>query len=123
MLEARIYVGLRDKDTHEQHYEVEKYKGMLKEICKGYHSPFSVQMMEGGYYHADGKWVEENSLLITLLGVPRKTVYDIANDVCNQFHQESVIIACTHTMDFTTVSGKVTKSDRILMFIRSLFDF
>jgi len=26
MLEARIYVGLRDKETHEQHYEVEKYK-------------------------------------------------------------------------------------------------
>jgi hypothetical protein len=26
MLEARFYVGLRDKETHEQHYEVEKYK-------------------------------------------------------------------------------------------------
>ena len=122
MLESRIYVGLRDKDTHEQHYDIERYKEILKEICKGYHSPFSVNVMEGGYYHADGTWVDENSLLITLLGVPRKIVYNIANDVCDSFHQESVIITCTNTIDFTIMSGRVTRLDRILMHIRSLFD-
>ena len=25
MLEARIYVGLRDKDSHEQRFDIEKY--------------------------------------------------------------------------------------------------
>ncbi len=67
--------------------------------------------------------MDENSLLITLLGIPGKIVYDIANDVCNSFHQESVLITCTNTMVFTTVSGRITKVDRIMMYIRSLFDF
>ena len=122
MLEARIYVGLRDKDTHEQHYETERYKETLKGICKGYHTPFSVQLMEGGYYHNDGTWVDENSLLITLLGAPRKTVYNIANDVCNSFHQESVIITCSKTLNFTIMPDKVTRFDRIMMRIRSVLE-
>ena len=123
MLEARIYVGLRDKNTHEQHYDTEKYKEMLKEVCLKYRAPFSVQVMEGGYFHQDGTWVDENSLLITLLGIPRKTVYDIANDVCNLFNQESVIITCTSVIDFTVASGKMSMAERILVGIRSLFDF
>ena len=122
MLEARIYVGLRDKDTHEQHYDIDRYKGMLRDICKGYRSPFSVQVMEGGFFHDDGTWVDENSLLITLLGTPRKVVYDIANDVCNAFHQESVIITCTNVIDFAIVSDKTTRLERLLVKIRSLLD-
>ena len=36
MEETRIYVGLRDRDSREQIYETEKYKLMVKEICKEY---------------------------------------------------------------------------------------
>ena len=123
MLESRIYVGLNDKDTREQHYNTEKYKEMLKEICKDYRAPFSVTVMEGGYFHDDGSWVGENSLLITLLGVPKKTVYEIANDVCKAFHQESVIITCSNIIDFVVVSDKLTKADRLRLKIQSLIDF
>ncbi len=100
MLEARIYVGLRDKDSHEQIFETEKYKDELKEICKSYHAPFSLQVIEGGYFHDDGTWVEENSLLITLIGVSRKTAYAIAKNVCSSFHQESVMITCATVLPF-----------------------
>ncbi len=98
MLEARIYVGLSDKDSHEQLFDTEKYKSVLKGICKNYHAPFSVQVIEGGYYHDDGSWVEENTLLITLLRTPAKTVYAIAKDVCVFFHQESVMVTCTSSI-------------------------
>jgi len=70
MLESRIYVGLLDKDTREQMYEIEDYKLRLRGICKTYKAPFSVTFMEGGYFHDDGSWVEENSLMVTLLNVP-----------------------------------------------------
>ena len=122
MLEARIYVGLRDKDTHEQHYDTEEYKETLKKICMEYRAPFSLQVMEGGYFHQNGDWVDENSLLITLLGTPRKTVYDIANNVCNAFNQESVIITCTSVLDFTIASGKMSMAERFMIRLRSLFD-
>ena len=100
MVEARIYVGLRDRDSHEQRYDTEKYRSILKNVCKNYQAPFSLQVIEGGYFHDDGSWVDENTLLITLIDTPQKTVYEIARDVCTFFHQESVMITCTPVLRF-----------------------
>ena len=100
MLESRIYVGLNDKDSHEQNYDTEKCKSIMKTVCKYYRTPFSLQVIEGGYFHDDGSWVEENTLLITLIGTHEKTVYKIAKDVCKFFHQESVMITGTAVMKF-----------------------
>ena len=101
MLEARIYVGLRDKDSHEQRYDTEKYKSLLKEVCKNYQTPFSVQVIEGGYFHDDGSWVDENTLLITLIGTPENIVHEIAKDVCTFFRQESVMITSNPVHSFS----------------------
>lgn len=100
MLESRIYVGLDDRDSHEQHFDTDHYKSVLKTVCKNYKAPFSLQVIEGGYFHDDGSWVEENSLLITLIGIPRKTVYRIAKDVCTLFNQESVMITGNSVLRF-----------------------
>ena len=37
-----------------------------------------LQVIEGGYFHNDGSWVDENTLLITLIGTPQMVVYKIA---------------------------------------------
>ena len=100
MLENRIYVGLRDRISHEQYFETEDYKEALKGICKNYHTPFSVQVIEGGYFHDDGTWVDENTLLITLIGIPETTVYKIAKEICIVFHQESVMITANQVLCF-----------------------
>ena len=111
MLEARIYVGLSDRDSREQHYETERYKTVLKDICKSYRTPFSVHVMEGGYFHDDGTWVDENSLLITLIGAPRQTVYNIAREVCHVFNQESVLITATKVVPFYVHDGQESGGD------------
>ena len=100
MLESRIYVGLDDKDTHEQSLDTEEYKSILRSICKDYKTSFSLQVIEGGYFHDDGSWVEENSLLVTLIGTPRKTVYSIAKKLCKYFNQESVMITGSSVLKF-----------------------
>ena len=100
MLEARIYVGLRDKYVREQLFDTEKYKSVLKNVCRNYQVPFSLQVIEGGYYHDDGAWVDENTLLVTLIGIPRRKVYEIARDLCTFFHQESVMITCGQIVRF-----------------------
>ena len=100
MLESRIYVGLDDKDSHEQHFDTEVYKSMLKSVCKDYRTSFSLQVIEGGYFHDDGSWVEENTLLVTLIGTPKKTVYKIAKELCTLFHQESVMITANSVLQF-----------------------
>ncbi len=109
MLESRIYVGLLDKDTRKQMFDISDYKLRLREICKVYKAPFFVTFMEGGYFHDDGSWVEENSLMVTLLNVPEDTVYSIARDICEKFHQESVIIVMDIVVDYNVRSGPENK--------------
>ncbi len=111
MLESKIYVGLRDKDSHEQIRETEEYKTILKGICKSYQTPFSLHVMEGGYYHDDGTWVDENTLVVTLLGIPRQTVYKIARELCEVFHQESVIITGSKIIHFDVHDGEKPKGN------------
>ena len=87
-----IYVGLSDSDTHEQKYDTERYLSILKNVCKSYHVGFSVHSVSGGYFHDDGSYVDENSLVLTLLDADGAVVKEIAKDLCVFFHQESVMV-------------------------------
>ena len=91
--QTQIYVGLNDSDTYQQKFETEKYVSILKKVCKGYRVAFSMSLINGGYFHDDGTYVEENSLMLTLLDVDEKTVEEIAKDLCAFFHQESVMVS------------------------------
>ena len=92
MTETRIYVGLNDAETREQKYENETYVDILKDVCRSHHIAFSLDIEEGGYYHEDGEYTEETSLVLILVEADPDTVQAIAKDLCARFHQESVLI-------------------------------
>ena len=92
MIETKIYVGLNDSETKTQKFETGKYFSLLKNICRSYQTPFSISFSEGGYFHEDGTYTEETTLIITLIDVPEETITEIAKDICAFFHQESVMI-------------------------------
>ena len=92
MTETRIYIGLNDADTKTQLFETEKYMDILRDVCVAYGIPFSFVVNEGGYIHENGEYTKENTLVLTLIGVEKKTVDEIAKDLCAFFHQESVLI-------------------------------
>ena len=92
MTEHRIYIGLNDTETREQQFETERYLEQLKEVCRGYKAAFSVDIEEGGYYHEDGDYTEETSLVLVLIDTDRDKVQNIAKDLCTLFHQESVLV-------------------------------
>lgn len=92
MTETRIYIGLNDGETGEQLYETEKYLEQMKEICRKYQVPFSVDVEEGGYYHEDGMYTEETSLVLLLIEADPDVVKGIAKELCVLFHQESVLV-------------------------------
>ncbi len=87
-----IYVGLNDGVTHEQKYGTERYLSLLRNVCRSYHAAFSVHEEHGGYFHEDGSYVEENTLVLQLMDAPDQTVRDIAGDLCAFFRQESVLV-------------------------------
>ena len=92
MIETKIYVGLNDSVTKTQIFETEKYISILRNVCFAYHTPFSFDVEEGGYIHENGEYTRETSLILSLIDADRKTVNEIAKDLCVFFHQESVMI-------------------------------
>ena len=92
LTETRVYVGLNDKESKKQEYETGKYLDLLKKICRDCHAAFSVDVEEGGYYHEDGEYTEETSLVLVLIDAERETVRKIAEALRAAFHQESVLV-------------------------------
>ena len=92
MLETRIYVGLNDSETMKQEYETETYVRILKNVCMNYHTAFSFSVVQGGYFHDNGQYTQEQTLVLSLIDADRQIVNEIANDLCVFFHQESVLI-------------------------------
>ena len=92
LTETRIYIGLNDATAKKQLFETEKYMDVLKTVCRSYHVPFSVNKEQGGYFHEDGTYTEENSFVLLLIGTEREVVKNIAKDLCTFFGQESVMV-------------------------------
>lgn len=47
---------------------------------------------EGGYFHDNGDYVEEKTLVLTLIDAEKDTIQKIAEDLRELFHQESVLL-------------------------------
>ncbi len=92
MTKTEIYIGLNDQDTKEQRFETEKYVSILKNVCISYRVPFSFSLIEGGYIHESGEYTQERTLVLSLIGVERTVIEEIAKDLCVFFHQESVLL-------------------------------
>ena len=92
MTETKIYVGLNDSVTKEQIFSTEKYVSLLKKVCIAYHAPFSLRLEEGGYFHEDGAFTQEQTLVLSLMDISQEMADEIAKDLCVFFHQESVMI-------------------------------
>ena len=92
MTETKIYVGLNDSVEKRQLLETEKYISVLRNVCHAYKIPFSFGVEEGGYIHENGDYTKETTLVLTLIDLDKKTVDEIAKDLCTFFHQESVLI-------------------------------
>ena len=92
MIETKIYVGLNDAYTLRQEHETARYIDILKNVCFQYHVPFSFSVQEGGYFHEDGRYTQETSLVLSLVDVAEESALEIAKDLCAFFRQESVMV-------------------------------
>ncbi len=96
----QVYVGLNDSETKEQKFTTEKYIDILRDVCRNYHVAFSFTVAGGGYFHEDGSYVDETSLVLTLMGAEEETVAEIAKDLCVFFRQESVMVTSSEAETF-----------------------
>ncbi len=87
-----IYIGINDKNTHEQIIDTAVFERIIKNVCKGYSVAFSTHLQQGGYLHENGVYTQENSAVLTLIGASREDVNAVAADLCCFFNQESVLV-------------------------------
>ena len=91
--QTTIYIGLNDSETGVQKFDSEKYLSILKNACKNYKVAFSVQELNGGYFHEDGRYTEENTLMLMLIDAPEQIVEELAKDLCAFLY--ATYISCT----------------------------
>ena len=92
MQNTTIHVGLNDAVTHKQEFGTEKYLSILKNVCRSYRVAFSVHTVDGGYFHEDGTYVEETTLMLMLTDASDETVAEIAKDWDLSVTNTSVIL-------------------------------
>ena len=85
-------MGLNDAVTKQQVHPTEVYVDVMKTVCRSYHVAFTFVISEGGYFHENGDYTQEKTLVISLLDPQDGVVDAIARDLCAFFHQESVLI-------------------------------
>ena len=90
--ETKLYIGLNDMDTLKQEHGTCKYISILQNVCRSYQVPFTFAVEHGGYIHEDGRYTEEQTLVVSMIDIPDETVSEIAKDLCVFFRQESVLI-------------------------------
>ena len=88
-----IYVGLNDKETGTKLFDSEKYLSVLRTVCRNYRVAFTVEIVHGGYFHEDGRYTEEETLVVGFVQISEEIVAEIAKDLCTFFNQESVMVA------------------------------
>ena len=92
MTETKIYVGLNDAITKQQKYNTETYINVMKYVCQSHHVSFSFVITEGGFFHENGEYTQEQTLVLSLIDVDKQVAEAIAKDLCAFFHQDNVLI-------------------------------
>ncbi len=87
-----VIVGLNDKDTNSQKFEMEKYVRLIEFYCQTYGISFSVQRTNGGYVYANGRYTRENSLTVLLIDSTKEQADAMGAELCALFNQETVLI-------------------------------
>lgn len=112
MQEITISVGLNDAVTKRQEFQTEMYVDIMKHVCKNYHVPFSFIVSDGGYFHENGDYTQEKTLVICLLDPETGIADAIARDLCFYFHQESVLLTESKVRAYFIKEGMTNNTDQ-----------
>ena len=91
MTETKIYVGLNDATTKQQEHNTEMYVDIMKYICQSYHVAFSFVVTEGGYFHEDGDYTQEQTLVLSLIDAEKHIAEAIARDLISAGYADGVV--------------------------------
>ena len=87
-----LTIGLNDKDTKQQKYDIITCYKLVEDILKKYLDGYTIYEAKGGYKHDDGTFISENSLVVMLLFTNDIQVKIIVDTIKQVLNQESVAV-------------------------------
>lgn len=83
-------------------YSTGKIIHVIQEVCKSFVGYFTVEKIDGGYIYEDGVFKRRNCFVMSFLDTDKKTIDEMAADLCAFFGCDSLEISstdfCCHTV-------------------------
>ena len=93
-IKYEIFVGLKDKDSYEEIFSVNKFKEILAEICIEKQISFSLLTQLGGYTHNKG-YTTETSLRVIIIGINEEELVQLSVRLKEMINTDTVLITKT----------------------------
>lgn len=90
-LKYEIFIGIKDKDSYEEIFDVNDFKTMLTEICTEKQISFSLLTQLGGYTHNKG-YTTETSLRIILIGIDEDEAKRLGESLKKKINTDTIMI-------------------------------
>ena len=89
-----IFIGLKDKDSYEEIFDVESFKKILIEVCTEKQIGFSLLTQLGGYTHNKG-YTTETSLRIMIIGISEEELIPLSLKLKELINTDTILITRT----------------------------
>lgn len=93
-IKYEIFIGLKDKDSYEEIFSVNKFKEILAEICTEKQISFSLLTQLGGYTHNKG-YTTETSLRVIIIGINEEELVQLSVRLKEMINTDTVLITKT----------------------------
>lgn len=88
----KIYIGMNDKDKLQQLITTEDFISIVRGICEEYEIAFSMDEQVGGYMMANGIFITERSLILSISGFNEDQIMQLAETLKVVLNQETILV-------------------------------
>ena len=93
-MKYEIFIGIKDKDSYQEFFNVNDFKNILTEICTEKRVCFSLLTQFGGYTHNKG-YTTETSFRIIIIGFDEKEIALLGERLKKIINTDTILITKT----------------------------
>lgn len=86
---------MNDREKLKQLCPTEDFVEIVRGVCKDFKIAFSLDEQVGGYMMANGTFITERSLILSISGFNREQILKLAEELQKKLNQESIMITRT----------------------------
>ena len=93
-IKYEIFIGLKDKDTYDEIFDVDVFRTLLTEVCTEKEISFSLLTQFGGYTHNKG-YTTETSLRVIVIGISEDELTTLGVKLKEMINTDTILITKT----------------------------